>query len=153
MIPPSSHFFLVVVCFLLESLNCTVVNSLGMMGFVILLISISETIFPLTVGKPVCCQLLHSPIRIGALAETMKSPLAAGALPETVHINISRKAVRTLHVLLYRRCSCFLSAAVFFPGLIVSINMFSFLWGVSEFRTTTAAEPKSCDSKRKGSFC
>lgn len=49
-----------------------------------------DDIFPLTVGKPVCCQTLHSVIRTGALAETMNSCLAAGALPQTVSVNISR---------------------------------------------------------------
>lgn len=47
----------------------------------------------------------------------------------------------------------FLSVTVFFPGLIVSINMFSLLWGVSECRTTTAAKTKSCESERKRSLC
>lgn len=94
------------------------------------------------------------------LAETMNSPLTAGALPHTVSVNISYFKINwktSLSVLLLRcvAVQLFSSATMFFPGLIVSINMFSVLWGVDECRTTTAARPKAVIFflKGKGSLC
>lgn len=71
LIPPQTRRISVAVCFPSASGNCSSVNTLGKMGSVILLVSISEMIFfPLSQwGESVRCQTLHSPISKGIWRE------------------------------------------------------------------------------------
>lgn len=111
-----------------------------------------DNIFPLTVGKPVCCQTLHSLIRTGGTGGNYElSSRCRNTSSDCTHQYFKKSWKKPLYIAL-QAMQLFLSATVFFPGLIVAINMLSFLWGVSKCRTTTAAKPKAAILKGKGAF-
>lgn len=142
------------VCFPLTSWNCTIVNTLGKMGSVIPLVSISETVFFLSLWGSQFAVRLSTQWYVQRFGGNYELSSRCRSTSSDCKRQYFKRNWKTTHSVLLLRCMAmqlfFLSAAMFFPGLIVSINMFSVLWGAAECRTTAATEPKAVILKGKG---
>lgn len=88
---PPTRFFSEPVCFPPASQNCTIASTLGKMACLIMLVSISETVFSFHGGET--SFLSDSPFAdtYRGSPETMNHPLAAGTLPHILSGDISRQ--------------------------------------------------------------